>query len=102
LENLIQLNLSENSFFRKFEYEEMLSYSMASNCDLFGTGMFSNTEAQIYKKCMNIIPISSRSYLDSRMMNDIIFYTRFLAFYAAGMKASYVESKKKLCRKRTY
>lgn len=57
----------------------MFLYSMVNNCDLFGTGMFRYTEAQLYKKFMDIISIAPKGYLVLRMMNVIRFYARFLA-----------------------
>jgi hypothetical protein len=43
--------------------------------------MFRYTEAQLYKIFMDAIPIFSRGYSYSRLMNDAKFYTRFSAIY---------------------
>jgi hypothetical protein len=63
--------------FEGLSWEEELLYVMTSNCDLFGTGMFRYTEKQIYKKCQKIVPVPSRGYLDTRLMEDIQFSARF-------------------------
>jgi hypothetical protein len=64
----------------------MLLYSMGSNCDLFGIGLFKYSEAQMYKKFMDVILIPPRRNLNSRMMNNIRFYARYLAIYAIKLK----------------
>jgi hypothetical protein len=72
------------------EWEEMLLYSMASNSDLFGTGMIRFNEKQLYKKVIKMIdPLWD--HLDAELMLDGKFYARFLALYASKMKRDRVK-----------
>jgi hypothetical protein len=42
--------------------------------------MFREAEAQLYKKCMDVIPVPPKGLFETRLMNDIKFYAGFLAF----------------------
>jgi hypothetical protein len=84
----LQIGLGYDSY--SLQYEEMMLYSLAANQDLFCTEMFRYAEAQLYKKFMDVIPILQRGYLDSRLMNGIRFYARFLAIYILEMKINCV------------
>jgi hypothetical protein len=39
------------------EWEETLLYSMAANCNVFGTGIIRFSEKQLYKKFLDVIEI---------------------------------------------
>jgi hypothetical protein len=51
-------------------------------------------EKQLYKKFLKVIEIPPFGRLDSDMMNDLKFYTRFLSIYAAKMKKDWVKENK--------
>jgi hypothetical protein len=59
---------------------------MASNRDLFGTGMFRYNEKQLYKKYLNVIELPPLAHLDSSSKEDWKFHGRFLTINAAKMK----------------
>jgi hypothetical protein len=67
------------------EYEEMILYSITVNQDLFGTVMFRYIKEQLYRKFMDIVSTHRRRYIDSRLMDDIRFYARFLAMIVTKM-----------------
>jgi hypothetical protein len=68
----------------------MLLYSMASNSELFGTGMTRYREKQLYKKFLDVIEIPPLGRLDLNLMEGIPFYPLFLAMYVSKMKKDWV------------
>jgi hypothetical protein len=76
------------------EFEEMLLYSMAANCDMFGTGMMRFSEKQLYKKFLKVIEIPPLCYQDKELMFHIRFYARFLSLYVAKMKLDWARKEK--------
>jgi hypothetical protein len=65
------------------KWGEKLLYIISNNCDLFGSGMFKYNIAQLYKRFLNEILVLPRGVLDTRLMNGIKFYMRFLAKYVS-------------------
>jgi hypothetical protein len=63
---------------------------MASNSDLFGTGMMRFSEKQMLKKILDVIEIPSLWHLDFELKLDMEFYARFLALYVAKIKRDWV------------
>jgi hypothetical protein len=72
--------------FDGWEFEEMLLYSMVSNSELFNTAMMRYQVKQLYKKFIDVIEIPHLGHLDLGLKQNIIFYAKFLALYAAKMK----------------
>jgi hypothetical protein len=72
--------------FYGIENEEFVLYSLASNCDIFGTEMFRYKEKQIYKKFLVANELPPLAPLDSSLMIDLKFHARFLAKYVAKTK----------------
>jgi hypothetical protein len=88
------LQMQLGYLFEGLSWEEELLYAVASNCNLFDTGMFRYTEKQIFKKCLKVVPVPLRGYLDTRIMEDIQFYARFLAVYISKLKKVQVKRDK--------
>jgi hypothetical protein len=59
---------------------------MASNSEIFGTVMLRYNEKQLYKKFLKVMKSPPLGRLDSSLMNDMKFYTRFLAMLTTKMK----------------
>jgi hypothetical protein len=68
------------------KWEEALLYAIASNGDLFGTGMTTYNEKALYKKFRKVVELPPIAKLDAELMFDLKFYSRFLAMYVAKMK----------------
>jgi hypothetical protein len=72
-------------------WEEALLYAIASNGDLFGTGMTKYNEKMLYKRYMKVIEMPPIAKLDPELMFDVKFYSRFLAIYTAKMKKDWAK-----------
>jgi hypothetical protein len=73
------------------KWEEALLYAIASNGDLFGTGMTTYNEKMLYKKFLKVVEIPPIAKLDAELMFDLKFYSRFLAMHVAKMKKDWVK-----------
>jgi hypothetical protein len=78
--------------FQGIEFEEKVLYAMASNCGMFGSGMFRYNEKQLFKKFLDEVDLPPLAHLDVSLKEDLKFHAKFLAMFVSKMKKDRVSS----------